>query len=101
MVRARNATGGFPRVATVESCRAIVRADPLHSPFPRIRYNEAQKLYPKKPAKKMGAKLKKINGKVNKLKGKAAKLAKKAKGAKKAAAKAKKALKVRDWAIII
>ena len=55
-VRARNATGGFPRVATVESCRAIVRADPLFSSFPRIRYMEAQKLYPKKPAKKMGAK---------------------------------------------
>ena len=46
----------FPHVATAESFPGSSRADPLFSSFPRIRYMEAQKLYPKKPAKKMGAK---------------------------------------------
>ena len=55
-VRARSATGCFPDIATVGSSPGIVRADPLFSLFPRIRYTEAQKRYPKKPAKKMGAK---------------------------------------------
>ena len=54
-VRAPIATCCFPHVATVDSPPGPFGLTRFSS-SPRIRYAEAQKRYPKKPAKKMGAK---------------------------------------------